>query len=317
MSIAAASQAITVQADLLTRLSRHRSGFAYSSEWLDANGQVRPDKAGMMPTQEGLRAAEQDRLRLLPVLRMAEPMYIAPAPCELISDAAFTIPDWPLRPTDMMLEHAFVLFASPPRLTESVRLRALTISLWGVLRDSDGDHEGPAPVTEGRQPDGLSFGLWTNDSPTVLQWRFGRSRAAKESEIFDGWSPPAAEHERRFYTRVLCLVSSLLSFLQQRIVTRGESHQADRASRRRADEAGLDARDVEVVTLRRAHSANGSTPVGDARDWSCRWWVAGHWRQQPYGKARSERRPTWITPYVKGPDDKPLVVRKRLFAVTR
>ena len=31
-------------------------------------------------------------------------------------------------------------------------------------------------------------------------------------------------------------------------------------------------------------------------------WVRGHWRQQPYGPGRTERRLQWIRPYQKGPD---------------
>lgn len=34
--------------------------------------------------------------------------------------------------------------------------------------------------------------------------------------------------------------------------------------------------------------------------------VSGHWREQPYGPGRSQRRRQWIAPYIKGPKDKPL-----------
>ena len=36
-----------------------------------------------------------------------------------------------------------------------------------------------------------------------------------------------------------------------------------------------------------------------ARDWSCRWWVRGHWR-----RLNAERQ-TWVRAYVKGPEGKP------------
>lgn len=31
----------------------------------------------------------------------------------------------------------------------------------------------------------------------------------------------------------------------------------------------------------------------------------GHWRQQPYGPARAYRRPVWIHPHVRGPEEAP------------
>lgn len=53
---------------------------------------------------------------------------------------------------------------------------------------------------------------------------------------------------------------------------------------------------------------DGDGAEGDARhvDWSCRWIVHGHFRQQPYGPGGSLRKRIWIPPYVKGPADKPL-----------
>ncbi len=63
---------------------------------------------------------------------------------------------------------------------------------------------------------------------------------------------------------------------------------------------------VDVRRLRRApHDKADDATTGD-RQFSRRWWVGGHWRQQACGPERSMRRPTWIAPYVKGPEDKPL-----------
>jgi len=39
------------------------------------------------------------------------------------------------------------------------------------------------------------------------------------------------------------------------------------------------------------------------------WLVRGHWRNQVCGPQRSERRPTWISPYWKGPEDAPVLLR--------
>lgn len=93
--------------------------------------------------------------------------------------------------------------------------------------------------------------------------------------------------------------------------------QPDRSTRRRLSRAGYEPSDVQVITLRRragdSHNAGNEGPV----EWSCRWIVRGHWRQQ-YHRSTGERVPTFILPYVKGPDDAPLKApRPAVFAVTR
>jgi hypothetical protein len=68
---------------------------------------------------------------------------------------------------------------------------------------------------------------------------------------------------------------------------------------------------VTIVELRRPirlpHDTKGKTTD---RQFSRRWWVGGHWRQQACGPNHSERRPKWIAPYIKGPQDKPLTTER-------
>jgi hypothetical protein len=59
-------------------------------------------------------------------------------------------------------------------------------------------------------------------------------------------------------------------------------------------------KDVETGAGEEAGTAGEAHPV----DWSCRWWVAPHWRNQ-YHPSSGERRPKYIGLYYKGPDDKP------------
>lgn len=70
----------------------------------------------------------------------------------------------------------------------------------------------------------------------------------------------------------------------------------------------------EVPGLRLLELATGaSVKRSDAEpgtvEWSRRWMVRGHWRQQPCGPRNENRKLRWIDPYVKGPEDKPLDVR--------
>lgn len=78
---------------------------------------------------------------------------------------------------------------------------------------------------------------------------------------------------------------------------------------------------VNVINLRRrrivSHSADETGSAG-RREWSGRWMVRGHWRQQPYGPKRQDRHWVYIHPFLKGPDDKPLIdKRPRVYKLSR
>ncbi len=96
-------------------------------------------------------------------------------------------------------------------------------------------------------------------------------------------------------------------WLQQRIITTTGGH-VERHRRKqlaREHNAPLPS-DVKIIQLRRAESVpHESSWQNESVEWSCRWIVNGHWRNQPY---KDERKLIYILPYVKGPDDKPLKV---------
>jgi len=71
---------------------------------------------------------------------------------------------------------------------------------------------------------------------------------------------------------------------------------------------------VVVVTLRRTttNHTSATSPV----EWSHRWIVRGHWRNQWHPRLKAHR-PTWISEHVKGPDDVPLAVKDKVIAWKR
>lgn len=79
------------------------------------------------------------------------------------------------------------------------------------------------------------------------------------------------------------------------------------------------AREVNVIELRRL--AHKPTEPGDSdglgREYRHRWIVRGHWRQQPHGPGRSQRRTTWVPSYVKGPEDAPFLPSESVFVWRR
>lgn len=72
---------------------------------------------------------------------------------------------------------------------------------------------------------------------------------------------------------------------------------------------------VQIINLRREiyehHQRSGG---GSDREFQCRWFVKGHWRQQRVGPGRKQRKPVYIAPYIKGPADKPLKTERILKA---
>lgn len=73
---------------------------------------------------------------------------------------------------------------------------------------------------------------------------------------------------------------------------------------------------VTVVQLRRKSSPTDH-PGESNVDWQHRWIVRGHWRMAACGVGRTERRPTWVAAYVKGPDDKPLMQTNKVYDLIR
>lgn len=78
--------------------------------------------------------------------------------------------------------------------------------------------------------------------------------------------------------------------------------------------------DIKLIRLRREDRPNHDTERNNDpthRDFAYRFVVRGHWRNQPYGPGRAEHRLTWIMPFVKGPDDKPLREKLPVYVVNR
>lgn len=71
------------------------------------------------------------------------------------------------------------------------------------------------------------------------------------------------------------------------------------------------ARTVKILVLREPpRSREGAGGEGGAGRYSHRFVVRGFWRNQPCGPGHSERRLTWVAPFVKGPAGAPLVERE-------
>ena len=111
----------------------------------------------------------------------------------------------------------------------------------------------------------------------------------------------------------------LQRLMQERIVLKSR-YTPQRPLRRRAQRAGMtEINDVLVVELRRPRERGldwEERGSGDEVHYSHRFMVSGHWRNQWYPTEKTHRQ-KWISGYVKGPDDKPLILKEKVWVWDR
>lgn len=122
-------------------------------------------------------------------------------------------------------------------------------------------------------------------------------------------------------TRISRFVLAAMAWLEQEVVVQTE---APVHRQRRKEFTRLAKREypgLRVVHLRKAAQPNPDDTVAERmgkREFHVQWVVGGHWRNQACGPKMGDRRLTYINPYIKGPDDKPLKPQaQKVFAVDR
>jgi hypothetical protein len=103
--------------------------------------------------------------------------------------------------------------------------------------------------------------------------------------------------------------------LGQRVTEVAEAR-VPRAAAKRAKRMALPGR-VSVIQLRVIDRPADETAGTSAVEWSHRWRVRGHYRTYWCGPGRTQPRKLWVNDFEKGPRDKPLVVRPRVFDLSR
>lgn len=274
-----------------------------------------------MESPHGGPAQRVDVLMLRQLIRSASPFYISPDCALLTTEAALSLGDAVLTDHDLPAHEAG--FACLEGWKPNLSLGTLA---WATVADTDElpgpDHRDAAGREAKMGPTGVL--LVTLGDPSqqhaeirMCDWKFGESISAMIARNrTDDWPESAlawaAETAR-------CWLS-LTTFMQQRICVRRQEA-VDRPARRRMERAGWQyTPQIEVVTLRArdyvGHHDDGYTLETEPPDWSCRWIVRAHWRQQFYPSENRHKR-ILIGAYVKGPEDRPLKTAGKLFAVVR
>jgi hypothetical protein len=151
------------------------------------------------------------------------------------------------------------------------------------------------------------FRLTSDGFAPILASMYGCQSDATINDLSSADSDNRAASVGRF-------VMAGLAWLSQRVAV-AEPQQLERHKRKRLLREHGVIPEVKIVRLRRSDSS-GNQPSATHAEWSCRWVVNGHWRNQPYKD--NQRKLIYILPYVKGPDDKPLKAPSTtVFSVSR
>lgn len=157
--------------------------------------------------------------------------------------------------------------------------------------------EGPLPRLFELTQSALTFGEGGVEHVQVNR------ETSQVEHVEDNWTAP-----------MLRVMFATFQLMRQNLVVTERAHVPRHIARRciREDVTA----DVLVVRLRHLRTS-GDSEVGDGGvEWTHRWIVGGHWRQQ-WLPSRGVHRPTWIAPYVKGPENLPLIVKERIEALVR
>lgn len=288
--------------------------------------------------QDGLSQREVTgwRHQIHDLLLSAPPYWVSDEMVAMINQAADRIPKNTVEAIDLPTASGFIALEMPMSQPSIMPLRALSwaevpirhknkqgdwedkrgVQLLGFTGrddpmpiDDKGDSVSMSVVYETRLPayalvdsQGWSYGVEWNEVPYE-----------ERPEGIDAFhATPNVAHWRRW-------MLTFWRLCQQEVpaVT-----QANRSTRRRWLKTAAKPPEwgsIRIVTLRKYKQKGGKIIEPDelfTRDWSHRWPVRGHWRKQYY-PSEDVHRPVWISPYIKGPPDKPLIIRKDVYGVVR
>lgn len=126
------------------------------------------------------------------------------------------------------------------------------------------------------------------------------------------------EGAREILTETRRWIYGAMLMMQQKIAL----HHAERLPRhviKRGIRAGLpDVSEIRCITLRREKIDPDGRYFGESGsiNYSHRFMVSGHWKPQWY-PSLGEHRVIYIAPYIKGPEDKPLIIKDTVYALRR
>lgn len=246
----------------------------------------------------------------LPVMAFnADPIYVDPEMMTVWQAAEPSFQPEVIRAEDFITPAGFILlprpYAMPDKHGKTITFRGV---LWSPInvewRDPEGKRWDDAPTG------GVILTLWSwlQDRDDYYLADLARQTNWSLLHVMAMPFQVSVKHEDvETPGAIVRPVQCLLRLLSQTVAAPVQER-ASKPFRRRWERANWPEKRVTVVRLRRP-----AGPEHDVEhrtvDWSHRWLVGGHWRNQWYATLGVHRQ-IWISPFVKGPADKPLEVNK-------
>jgi hypothetical protein len=317
--------ALDAQTDLIASFMT-KAGREYLDGFIERLGE-----AGVIDSRTGLEAIAEDgnnefAHRLVNVcvneLQHCEPFFVSEELTDLIDWVSEDFKPEVLLATDLMVPNGFAYFDTPlymkrnfvPGDVVKMPFRAIQ---WFHGRENERPEDGSwvivALYSHGKDPDPEDGGQ--------RQPKIGPSDLAMEYATVLRFGQDPAVYQTD--TNIADMFAHLKVFwrLCQQTIAIPTQTPVSRPVWKRARK-WRPVRQIVVFTLRRA---KGKRYEGEEREvqWTHRWFVSAHWRNQPYvekdadGNKVTVYRQILIQPYLKGPDDKPIVYKRRAFELIR
>lgn len=269
-----------------------------------------------------------DELREREIRRwnLAELYFVTQDMTAVALAAAPTLPNFRLQREDLPSEQGFIYFETPIDESEILgepggsRRTQVVGCLWGVehglphggvwmsfyanqsFTNAEAIRLGDFTVGEAAVADAIMPALGYDDE---MIWKFNLDD-----------SDQVMQDDASQITAIGKVVRSAWLLMQQPLASSRKAH-VSHADAKRMRRNRIDPKTVRIISLRRAFNPDAHGDPEARRAYHHRWVVRGHWRNQPCGPGRIDRRPTWIPWHVKGPENAPLLTGEKVHAWRR
>jgi len=305
-----------LRGDLAQWLAARGAGF-YLEMTLIGSQLVRPVASDLAASVAALAEAERCRVA------GGELYWISPEMTALARQAGAQLDTYELYAHEMPSRSGFMLFAEPLAVsTSGTKVVEIVAVSWGVLpspvqlniagEDVDLRHEWPAGAvwfTFYSDPRSFLARNFAHDPETAAAYASTTGVFMPDNELLWALDQPTelpAGHGELTSDWGKTVIAAWL--LMQQPLAGETSVRAPRPARRRLAKAGLPNRDVRLIHVRRRATGDSESVTGQqgGREYSCQWFVGGHWRRYHVGPGRTRVERRYIAPYIAGPEDKPL-----------
>lgn len=282
--------------------------------------------AGRDESPPGMSPAELIVGQELVKIFRADPIYVDDKMMTLLEAASEGFQPEPLHEFDLVTQFGFVVlprcFTFQDKHDKAITIRAfswmpahfyegdfdnvkstgISLSLYSHVQDLKDGKDGYSDTWQPGELDKLAAMAGT---PFVFAhqtpWRYGEEFPKGIAEYVRWW-----KHVQAFFR------------LTQQTIGGRYQQKAPRASLRRWQRSTKHPHHEPYITVIRLRRPKGQHSESESSvDWHHQWIVGGHWRNQWYPSLGVHRQ-IYISEHVKGPEDKPLLVRKgRAFELVR